>query len=144
MRKIKARIAISTLVTILTVLGLLGGVGATYWVFYNWDAAYTEEFDFAVNMATRTKDWVGLNGDSEIQSVQTSGNSKCKYTLKVRTRTNSTYSTIYSNVSYSENDVPSAVSTYKFGNWVDYKFQMKKTAGTSTASNVRLMVEIND
>ena len=144
MRKLKARIAIETVILILTIVGLIGGVGATAWAFYNWDSAYTEEFNFPINKASLTKDWVGLNGKSEIQSAQTSGNSSCKYTLKVRTRTNSTYSTIYSNMSYSENDVPSSVSTYKFGNWVDYKFQMKKTAGTSTASKVRLMVEIND
>ncbi len=137
----KARIA---WVLVFTIIGLAAGAGTTAWAIYNWDDAYDETFDFPSNKSSMTKNWVGLNGKSEIQSAQEKGNSKCKYTLKVRTRINSAYTTIYSNMTYADNDTPSEVSTYKFGNWVDYKFQMKKTDGLSTASSVRLMVEIND
>lgn len=144
MKNLKARLGVTTIVTIITVVGLVAGVGTTAWAFYNWDSLYDEDFNFPTNTATVTKNWVSLNGKSEIQSVQEKGNSDCKYTLKVRTRTNSTYTTIYSNLSYKENDTPSSVSTCTFGNWVDYKFQMKKTAGTATASRIRLMVEINE
>lgn len=36
------------------------------------------------------------------------------------------------------------VFEYKFGNWIDQKFLMRKTAGVNKVSKVRLMVEIND
>lgn len=90
------------------------------------------------------KNWVSLNGKSEIQSVQKKGNSTCRYTLKVRARNSCIYKSIYSNLSYKENDTPSMVFEYKFGNWIDQKFLMRKTAGVNKASKVRLMVEIND
>lgn len=141
MKTLKARVA---WVLIVTIIGLAAGAGTTAWAFYNWDSSYDEDFNFPANTTSVTKNWVGLNGKSEIQSVQEKGNSDCKYTLKVRTRTNSTYKTIYSNLSYKENDTPSSISTYTFGNWVDYKFQMKKTTEAGTTSRVRLMVEINE
>ena len=138
MKFIRARIPVLLVVGI---LGLVLGAAGTVWAIYNWDDAYVADFNFPVNKQSVEKDWVSLKGKkTEIQSTHMNGNSKCKYTLYVKQR-NGSYESIYQNMTYNALETASKVYTYDFGNWLDYKFKMKKTTQTSVVSQVKLMVE---
>lgn len=136
--KVKANIPVLLVVAI---IGTVLSVGGTALAMYNWDDAYVADFNFPVNKSSVSKDWVALKGkNSEIQSFQTVGNSKCKYNLYVKQR-NGSYNAVYNNMTYSQNEAPSKVYTYSFGNWLDYKFKMNKIQQTGVHSTVKLMVE---
>lgn len=108
---------------------------------FNWDDCAEITFRFAKNSDGVYSDYYSLNGNSELTSYQTIGSSTCKYSLFMRTRTNSTYKRIYSGEVYAKNDTTYNLYDVSFGNWADTKFKMSKTAGTSIKSEVVVAVE---
>lgn len=124
------------------ILGLVvtfGGFGLT--AVYNWSDCADVPFEFAKSDDKEDSGYYTLNGKSELTSIQTEGNSNCKYKLSKRTRTDSTYKTIYSNECYEDNNTAYNLYDVSFGAFADTKFRMNKTAGTSVKSKVIVYVE---
>lgn len=126
---------------ILEAIGVILLVASVAQVTFNWENAYTNTFTFYESDTTVYSDYVDIGGTLELTSFQKSGTSSCKYSLYRKTRTASSYSSIYTGLKYSKNNTISDIWTVKFGKWADTRFKMSKTAGTSKKSSVLVAIE---
>ncbi|SFR81781.1 hypothetical protein [Anaeromicropila populeti] len=145
MNNIKSvRANMGTIAIVLLVVGVItaiGSAGVIAWGTWNWSKSYNGTFEFAINDSSQESEWVNIGGQSEIKTAQTEGTSDCKYSLYCKKRYGS-YDTVYNNLTYSKNNKATSAYSYNFGNIYDYKFKMKKQAGTSTYSTVEILVGI--
>lgn len=123
------------------IIAAVGSAGTIIWGTWNWSKTYDGTFDFPVNASQRQTDYIDIGGKSQIKTAQTEGKSKCKYALYTAPRYGK-YTMIYADLTYKKNNKATSAYSYNFGKLYDYKFKMKKQAGISYYSNVKMKVGV--
>lgn len=122
-----------------TILGIIIGVAgiiAGGWAFGNWESHNEFNMSFPKNTAEKISSYYALNSDS-LAVAQHTGNSSCKYTIYHQKRNQNSYTKVAENLKFTSNDEfqhdPINLSSSW---WNDIRFKVKKTAGTSVASEL--------
>ncbi|SFR81773.1 hypothetical protein [Anaeromicropila populeti] len=126
---------------ILEAIGVILLIASVVQVTFNWENAYTKDFSFFIDDTSVLSDYVDIGGTLELTSFQKTGTSSCKYNLYRKARTASSYTSIYTGVSYSNNNEISDIWSVSFGSWADTRFKMTKTAGKTTQSTICVAIE---
>ncbi|MCR5305523.1 MAG: hypothetical protein K6E36_03380 [Oscillospiraceae bacterium] len=129
---------------LLTILGIVITVVIGALVFPNWSSHEEFSLSFPKNVSEKISSYYSCRSD-ELMVVQTSGNSKCKYTIYSQTRGQGSYTTVKTGITFKHNDEWDG-TTYSLSSswWNDIRFKVKKTAETGTASELALSLGKKD
>ena len=125
----------TVLIIIACVLLLVAVVFRVFTACYNWENHKDLSCSLSANISSVITDYYACNSD-RLSICQTKGDSSCEYEIYYKSRNESDFTLLGSNISFSENDM--SIEPYSLAphRWNDICFKIVKTSGTDVYSEL--------